>query len=139
MFKEIELLDYAGNEKKVPMKATAATPYRFRQIFHEEIPISGDRNAVTTATLLEAGIKSLDSEEAIIKANECIEKAKEKIRKLAYVMAMSAAGEKMDQLNFDKYLEWIECIDSSAFSEEKEDEIWEIYQKSNNNMSTAKK
>lgn len=139
MYKEVKLLDIDGNERNVPMKATAATPYRFRQTFHEEIPVSDNKQAIFAAILVEEGVKSLDDDAVLMKATHCMEKAKDKIRRLAFIMAMSAKGEKMDELNFDKYIDWIDGFDSSAFTEEKEDEIWSVYQKSAENSSVAKK
>lgn len=139
MYKEVKLLGSDGNERNVPMKATAATPYRFRQAFHEEIPVSDNKHAIFAGIMIEMGIKSLDDDDVLIKANECMEKAKEKIRRLAYIMAMAAKGEKMDELNFDKYLDWIDGFESSAFTEEKEEEIWSVYQDSTKNSSVAKK
>ena len=139
MYKEVTLLDENGNEINVPMKATAATPYRFRQTFHEEIPLGGNKSALLVNAMVEAGFNDLSGVDGSAKAAVCLDRASEKIRKLAYIMAMSAKGEKMDELNEEKYIDWIDGIDPEAFDGGKEAEIWEVYQRSSKNQSIPKK
>lgn len=138
MFKEVKLYDEAGNEINVPMKSNAGTAIRFRNSFHEEIPISGDMRMIYMSIITKENI-SIDEDIDINKLAVVIDKGTEKIQKLAFIMAMSAAGEKMDELNYEKYISWIEKLDLKSFTEEKQEEIWGVYSGSSNNSSEAKK
>ena len=81
MFKEISVGD-----KLVPMLANAATPYRFKQIFHKDL------------------LKIMFSTTA---ENE----SEDDVQKLAYVMSMQAAKRDLTQLNEETYIDWLEQFD----------------------------
>lgn len=112
MYGEIKLNDPKGEERTVPMLANAATLIRFKQLFHVDL-LSGilDNHGNFDADI---------------------------ISKLGYVMAMQSAKADMNTLNYDKYIEWLEDFDSFAFIE-KAQEIFEIYARSKDNSSEAKK
>ena len=56
MYKIIELLDETGNTINVPMKSNAGTAIRYRSTFHEEIPISADKNMLYASVVKDSGI-----------------------------------------------------------------------------------
>lgn len=138
MFKIIELLDENGNAINVPMKSNAATAIRYKGTFREEIPISEDRNMLYASVIRDMGI-DLDDEKSLIEVNKIMDSCTEQIKRVAFIMAMSAKGEKMDELNYDKYIDWIETLDPQSFNDEKQDEIWAVYSGSVKNSSEAKK
>lgn len=138
MFKIIELLDENGNTINVPMKSNAATAIRYKGTFHEEIPISEDRNMLYASVIRDMGI-DLDDEKSLIEVNKIMDSCTEQIKRVAFIMAMSAKGEKMDELNYDEYIDWIETLDPQSFNDEKQDEIWAVYSGSVKNSSEAKK
>lgn len=138
MYKIIELLDETGNTINVPMKSNAGTAIRYRSTFHEEIPISADKNMLFASVVKDSGI-DLDNERDLMQISQIMDKAVESIKKVAFIMAMSAKGEKMDELNYDKYIDWIETLDPQSFNDEKQDEIWAVYSGSVKNSSDAKK
>lgn len=82
MYKEIKIGD-----KTIPMLANAATPIRYKMIFHKDI--------------LKA-LKSIN--------NDDLDTAS--IGELAFMMSMQSEAQsgkvKLSELNFDKYLEWLE-------------------------------
>lgn len=139
MYKEIKLSSETGDSVTVPMKSNAATAIRYRGIFHEEIPLGGDIQVLFATAIAELGVKNLDDDEAISKASIAMDRAAEKVRKLAFVMAMAARGEKMGELTQDNYITWLEQFDASSFDDDKNTEIWSVYQKTANNSSTEKK
>lgn len=138
MFKEVKLYDEAGNEINVPMKSNAGTAIRYKGTFHEEIPISADRNMLYASVIKDMGV-DLEDEKSLMEINKIMDSCTEQIKKVAFIMAMSAKGEKMDELNYDKYIDWIETLDPQSFNDEKQDEIWAVYSGSVKNSSNAKK
>lgn len=85
MYREIKIGD-----KKVPMKANAATPIRYRQVFGKN--------------LLPYFMGKATDEDAA-----------EMVGELAYIMAMSGSGADMTKLSLDGYVEWLEGFDSMDF------------------------
>lgn len=87
----------------VPMEANAATPIRYKQLFRRNIlPIF--RGTVEEDT------------------------AEEMLPELAFVMAMSAAGEDMNKLNYDRYITWLEQFGAlDFFAEETVTAIRDVY------------
>lgn len=77
-------------EKKIPMRATAGTAYRYERIFGEKLI------------------------NAIIECSKDPENAEnvETCQKLAYVLQASAAREDMNALSFDKYIDWLDNFDT---------------------------
>lgn len=138
MYKVIELLDENGNQINVPMKSNAGTAIRYKNTFHEEIPISADKNMLYASVVKDMGI-DISSETDLMNISRVMDLAVESIKKVAFIMAMSAKGEKMDELNEERYIEWIETLDPQSFSEKKQDEIWAVYGGSVKNSSDAKK
>lgn len=79
-------------DKEVEMVANAATPFRFKQIFHEDfLQLTSTQNNDGAA----AGI----------------------IIQLAYVMAMQAAGKDMKKLNEETFMAWLEEFEPNAMVE----------------------
>lgn len=111
MYSEIKLSDPQGNERTVPMLANAATPIRFKNLFHADILNS----------ILQDGEFDIDI-----------------VSKLAFVMAKQAAKQDFSTINFDKYVEWLEDFDSMTFIE-KSAEIFTTYINSRENKSIPKK
>lgn len=138
MYKIIELLDETGNTINVPMKSNAGTAIRYKGTFHEEIPISADKNMLYASVIKDMGV-DLEDEKSLMEINRIMDSCTEQIKKVAFIMAMSAKGEKMDELNYDKYIDWIETLDPQSFNDEKQDEIWAVYSGSVKNSSDAKK
>lgn len=83
MYREIMI-----GEKSIPMKANAATPIRFRQVFHKDI------------------LKELTEAEK----NTAL--AMDSISQLAFIMAMSGNGSDMSKLNEDTYIAWLEQFET---------------------------
>lgn len=77
-------------EKEVPMKANAATPIRYRQVFNKN--------------LLPYFMGKATDEDAA-----------EMIGELAYIMSSSATGADMTKLSLEGYVEWLEGFDSMDF------------------------
>ncbi len=77
-------------QHEIPMQANAATPIRYKQVFHRNIM------SVFLGTVEE-------------------EAAEEMLCELAYIMAMSAAGEDMTKLTYDGFVEWLEQFDALDF------------------------
>lgn len=104
-----------GN-KDVPMEGNAATPYRYRQIFHEDM-----LKVVTSPDLLEQGDVIADVS-----------------TKLAFVMAKSAEKADMNQLNIESFYSWLEQFDGMDIMIRGED-IIQLYLGSMNPVSESKK
>ena len=83
MFKEVTV-----GGIKVPMLANAATPLRYKQLFHKDI------------------IKEFQE------VTEDVSKATDSIPELAFIMAMAAKAKEgkadMNLLNMDSYVDWLE-------------------------------
>lgn len=110
MYKEITLKDPYGNKKKVPMLANAATPIRFKMLFHADI------------------LKGIIGSDGEIDFNI--------VSKLAYLMNGQALG-KVQTLNDDDYISWLEQFDSAAFMDNMMD-IFGVYRESEENSSKPK-
>lgn len=89
MYKEIKI----GGEA-VPMKATAATPFYYKQIFRTDL-----------MKVFSAAAKAQDDTE---EASSIIS---EHIPELAYVMKCQGAGEDMTTRNLETYVEWLETLE----------------------------
>lgn len=76
-------------DKAVLLEANAATPYRYKQVFHKD--------------LLKLITGTLEDSEAAYTAME-----------LAFIMAMSAEKQDMSQLTEEKYLNWLEGFNGNA-------------------------
>ena len=81
----------------------------------------------------------ISSESDLMNISKVMDQAVDSIKKVAFIMAMSAKGEKMDELNYEKYIDWIETLDPQSFNDKKQDEIWAVYGGSVKNSSDAKK
>jgi hypothetical protein len=138
MYKVIELFDDSGNAINVPMKSNAGTAIRYKSIFYKDIPITADKNMLFASAVKNMGI-DLDNDSDLMNVSKIMDNVARTIQELAFVMAMSAKGEKMDELNQSMFIDWIEGLDLQSFSEEKQDEIWSVYSGSVKNSSNAKK
>lgn len=111
MRKDIELGD-----KTVTLEANAATPYRYRMLFHKDL-----------LTLL-SGARADDPRTIDIMAE------------LAFVMAKQAEKADMSALTETMYLEWLEQFEPEAFISEKAAlDIIGTYNRNAIPSSTAKK
>ena len=110
MYREITI-----GEKVFPMKATGATPIRYKHIFHQD----------------------LLTEFASVENNYAI--AIDTISKLAFIMAKSADdGVDMTKLNEDKYVEWLEDFEPFDITNSA-DEIIDLYLGNTKSDSEVKK
>ena len=98
MFSEITLTTVEGVEKKVPMLSHAAIPIRYKNLFHKDLMVE----------VASFGAGSVDS--------EMFSNVMDMIPQLAYVMAMAAEHQDMNQLNMDKYIAWLEGFSSETFT-----------------------
>lgn len=80
-------------EKEVPMRATAATPHRYKQVFRSDV-----------MPYFEESCKASPSEYA------------EMISKLAYIMAKSAEGADMTKLSQEDYFSWLDGFNAFDFA-----------------------
>ena len=94
---------------EVDMVANAATPYRFKQVFGQDFFLLSRKMADET-----------DPEVSDAAASDTF-------IKLGYIMAMQAKGEKMDKLNSDTFLAWLEGFDEANALLEAISEIAAIY------------
>lgn len=138
MFKTIELIDENGNKINVPMRSNAGTAIRYKGVFHEEIPVTGDKSMLYIAILANEKI-DISKEEDLSRVGGIMSKASEKIIRLAFIMAMSGAGKQMDRLSYEDFISWSESLDPSSFTEEKQSEIWALYTGTSESSSEAKK
>ena len=112
MYGEVKLMDPKSEEMTVPMLANAATPIRFKSLFHSDL-LSG---ILTTDGSFDVDVVS----------------------KLAFIMAKQAAKADMNSLSMDHYIEWLEGFDSMAFYTNAQ-AIFDVYSGSKKNSSKAKK
>lgn len=112
MYGELKIKDPKGEELTIPMLANAATPIRFKMLFHADL-LSGIMGAT--------GEFDFDV-----------------VSKMAFVMAKQAAKVDMSKLNEQQYVEWLEDYDSMAFITAAQ-EIMAIYTGSKDGNSKAKK
>lgn len=106
MFKTLNI-----DGKDIEFSANAATPFRYRQIFHKDL------------------LSILGNEEKA--QNEGVEAVTE----LAFVMAKQAEKADMGKLNEDMFYEWLEGFGSMAFVNGAED-ILNVYMESTETTST---
>ena len=105
MFKTLNI-----DGKEVEFSANAATPFRYRQIFHKDL------------------LSILGNEEKA--QNEGVEAVTE----LAFIMAKQAEKADMGKLNEEVFFEWLEGFGSMAFVNNAED-ILNIYMESTETTS----
>lgn len=111
MYREMNL-----GEIQVKMLSNAATPYRYKQVFQEDLLafFSGQENTASEQT--------------------------EMVMQLAYIMAMQAEKADFTCLNFEKYLEWAEQFDlMDLMGPKASKEILEVYMGNTKTSSSAKK
>lgn len=102
-----------GNET-IPMKATAGTALRYRQVFGGDL-------------LLElANVKKAKDITAV-----------EPVQKLAYIMAVSA-GENKERASFKDYMEWLDNFETVDLMKALPEVVY-LYNASKAGVSTAKK
>ena len=106
MFKTLNI-----DGKEVEFSANAATPFRYRQVFHKDL------------------LSILGNEEKA--QNEGVEAVTE----LAFIMAKQAEKADMGKLNEEVFFEWLEGFGSMAFVNNAED-ILNIYMESTETTST---
>lgn len=111
MYGEVVLLTANGEERTVPLLATASTPIRFKQLFGKDL-LSG---------IIVDGDFDLDI-----------------ISKLAYLMTNQANKTDLQTLNMEKYIDWLDQFDSMAFMNTTQD-IFNVYVRSEEKSSQAKK
>lgn len=106
MFKTLNI-----DGKEVEFSANAATPFRYRQVFHKDL------------------LSILGNEEKA--QNEGVEAVTE----LAFIMAKQAEKADMTKLNEEGFIEWLEGFGSMAFVNNAED-ILSVYMESTETTST---
>ena len=111
MYGEVKLTTAKGETQTVPMLATASTPIRFKMIFGKDL-MSG---------IVSNGEFDMDF-----------------VSKLAFLMTKQAAKVDLRTLDMDQYIDWLDDFDSMAFMESAQD-VFNIYVRSRNNTSKAKK
>lgn len=101
--------------RDIPMKANAATPIRYRQVFGKN--------------LLPYFMGKATDEDAA-----------EMVGELAYIMAASASGADMTKLSLDGYVEWLEGFDPMDFvSGDTVEALIRLYQGNEEGYSDLKK
>jgi len=106
MFKTLNI-----DGKEIEFSANAATPFRYRQVFHKDL------------------LSILGNEEKA--QNEGVEAVTE----LAFIMAKQAEKADMGKLNEEVFFEWLEGFGSMAFVNNAED-ILNVYMESTETTST---
>lgn len=102
-------------ERDIPMLATAATPIRYRQVFHKN--------------LLPYFMGKATDEDAA-----------EMVGELAYIMAAAADGSNQMKLSEEGYIKWLEGFDPLAFVDTRVvGEIIALYQGNSITHETVKK
>ena len=97
MFKKITI-----DDREIEFAANAATPFRFKQVFHKDLfSILGNEDKAQ---------------------NEGVEA----ITQLAYIMAKQAEKADMNKLNEDEFMSWLEDFSGMAFVNAAE-EILNVY------------
>ena len=105
--------DIRIGEQMVPMRATAATAYRYRQTFHGDL-------------LTELAKKKEETENV------------ELVQRLAFIMAKSATDTNMNTLNEDAYFDWLEQFETIDLVEALP-QVIALYMTSKGSTSEAKK
>ncbi len=106
MFKKVNV-----DGKDIELIANAATPFRFKQIFHRDL------------------LQILGNEE---KAES---EGVEAVTELAFIMAKQAEGVDMNKLNEEEFINWLEGFSAMAFINSAED-ILNVYMDSTLSTST---
>lgn len=106
--------DIKIGEETIPMRATAATAYRYRQVFRSDLLIELTNKDAPDAAKVET------------------------FQRLAYIMAATAAGEDMNALSEAGYLEFLDRFDYMDLIEAMP-EVVGLYISSKSNTSQAKK
>ena len=88
--------------KEMELAANAATPFRYKQVFHKDLLsiFSNEEKAETQGV--------------------------EAITELAYIMAKQAEKADMNRLTYEEFIEWLEGFEPMAFVESAED-ILNVY------------
>lgn len=107
------------NGEKVEMLSTASSPYRFRQVFHEDFLLKSRKFAT-----------SEDEEESITEAIDVF-------IKMGFIMAMQASGADMAKLDYDAFLKWLDKYESNGLMQAVDD-IAEIYKGQEKQTSVPK-
>lgn len=123
MYGEVMIHRADGTQEPTPLLANAATPRRYKQIFHEDL-----LTLFANAESEENGHRRYNIDF---------------IAELAFVMAMQAKAKeddtvKLEKLNEDKLLDWLEQYDSMAI-EDSSQEIMDIYLGNTKTESKGKK
>ena len=106
MFKTLNI-----DGKEIEFAANAATPFRYRQVFHKDLlSILGNEEKAQTEGV-------------------------EAVTELAYIMAKQAEKTDMTKLNENGFLEWLEGFGSMAFVNAAED-ILSVYMESTETTAT---
>lgn len=111
MYKEIQV-----GAKTVPMLSNAATPLYFRQVFSKDL-------LVFLQSMNNKGI---------------VDGFSETVSQLAFVMAAQAEKKKINELNFDKYIEWLSGFEALDF-ETASGDILGLYTSGGRTLSKPKK
>ena len=123
MYKKIAIDTYNGEKLEVEFLANAATPRRYKQIFGDDL-----LQKFVDAEKEEDGRTIYDIDF---------------LQELAFVMAMQAKAKsddkvKLEKLNQNNFMDWLEDFDSMAI-EENAVEIMNVYMKNAKTSSDAKK
>lgn len=106
MFAKVEI-----DGKEVELVANAATPFRFKQVFHKDLlQIVGNEKRAQ-------------------------EEGAEIVMELAYIMANAAKKADMNKLNEEMFIEWLEGFSPMAFMNAAGD-IMDVYMGSSESTST---
>lgn len=95
MFKTLKLTMADGNEKEFGFLAVGSTPYRFKQLFKQDL-------LVEITKLINSDMDGVSE-----KADFSI------VEKLAFVMNCQAEKRDLNCQNFDTFLEWVDQFETS--------------------------
>lgn len=112
MFKDIQV-----GEKTVPMLSNAATPLYFRQVFSKDLLVF---------------LQTMQTKKGIVDGFS------EVVAELAFVMMAQAEKKKINELNFDKFIEWLGGFEPLDF-EQASGEILGLYTSGGKTLSKPKK
>jgi len=104
--------------REVPMIANAATPYRFKGVFHEDL----------LRFFQEVSSKGLEDMGTA-----------EVMQKLGFIMAMQAEKADFSKINTDKYVEWLEGFSEPMALLMAAGQIMGVYTGQTETDTTAKK
>ena len=106
MFKTITI-----DGKELALAANAATPFRYKQVFHSDLlSVLGNEQRAETEGV-------------------------EAVTQLAFIMNKQAEKADMNKLNYDEFMTWLEDFGSMAFVTSAED-ILNVYMESTESTST---